>query len=61
MASVFEDSPKKRLDEGSKRFPKSDVLQESRSFFKRKPQDEFPFAVELSPRGERIVARLPEQ
>jgi hypothetical protein len=60
MASVSEDSPPFFVDEGSDRFPRSDVLQESRPFFKKKLQYRFPFAVKLSSLQERIVARLSE-
>jgi len=60
MASVSEDSPKFFMGEGSDRFPWPDVLQDGRSFFKRKLQYEFPSAVKLSPLRERIVARLSE-
>ncbi len=58
---MSEYSPKKRLDEGSDRFLKSDVLRENRPFFKRKLQDRFPSAVKLSPLRVRIIARLSEE
>ena len=57
---MSEDSPKIFMDEGSDRFPWLDVLQKSRPFFKRKRQDRFPSAVQLSPLRERIVARVSE-
>ena len=57
---MSEDSPKFFVGEGSDRFPRSDVLQESRPFFKRKLQYRFPSVVKLSPLQERRVARLSE-
>jgi hypothetical protein len=60
MASVSEDSPKCFMGESSDRFPRSDVLQDNRPFFKRKLQYRFPPAVKLSPLRGRIVARLSE-